>query len=97
MLNAKVFYKVQKWKLNTNLRASYRSKYGLFDTNGNEYLDKYDDFVAGYTLLNWAVNKTIFNNYEVGFGIDNIFDFTDAENITNISGRLFYGRINIKF
>ena len=104
MANAKVFYTVQKWKLNTNVRAAYRSKYGLIDTNGNEYLDEYDEFVDGYVLFNWAINKTFFNNYELGFGIDNIFDFTDSEkmdnitgNITNISGRLFYGRINIKF
>ena len=97
MANAKVFYTIEPWKLNTNIRATYRSKYGLFDTNGNEYLDEYDDFVDGYVLFNWAVNKTIYNNYELGFGIDNIFDFTDSENISNISGRLFYGRINIKF
>ena len=97
MVNAKIFYTLKKWDLNTNLRATYRSKYGLFDTNANGYLDNYDEFVEGYTLLNWAINKTIYKNYELGFGIDNIFDFTDSEKISSISGRLIYGRINIKF
>ena len=97
MTNAKVFYTIEKWNLNTNMRATYRSKYGLFDTNANGYLDDYDDFVAGYAILDWAVNKTIFKNYNLGIGIDNILDFTDTQNITNTSGRLFYGKINIKF
>lgn len=97
MANAKVFYTIEKWDVNTNIRAIYRSKYGLFDTNANGYLDDYDEFVDGYAILDWAVNKTIFKNYEVGLGVDNILDFTDTQNITSISGRLFYGRINIKF
>jgi len=96
MANAKVFYTIEPWDLNTNLRATYRSKYGLFDTNSNGYLDEFDEFVDGYAILDWAVNKTIYKNYELGLGIDNIFDFTDPQNISNISGRLFYGRIHIK-
>jgi len=97
MANIKTFYTVEKWKLNTNIRGSYRSKYGLFDTNTNSYLDSFDVFVKGYTIWDWAVNKTLYKNYELGLGVDNIFDFTDAQNISNISGRLFYGRININF
>jgi len=97
LANAKVFYTIEKWDLNTNIRATYRSKYGLFDTNANGYLDNYDEFVDGYAILDWAVNKTIFKNYNLGIGVDNILDFTDTQNISNIPGRLFYGRLNIKF
>jgi len=97
MANAKVFYTIKKWNLNTNLRATYRSKYGLFDTNANGFLDAYDDFVEGYTILDWAVNKTIFKNYNLGFGIDNILDFTDSQNISSIAGRLIYAKLNIHF
>lgn len=97
MANAKVFYTIEKWDLDTNIRATYRSKYGMFDTNANGYLDDYDDFVEGYAILDWAVNKTIFKNYNLGIGVDNILDFKDTQNISSISGRLFYGRINIKF
>ncbi len=104
MANLKLFYNVQKWGLNTNIRVNYRSKYGLFDTNSNSYLDKYDEFVNSYTLWNWAVNKTFKKNYEVGFGIDNIFDFTDPPTsisdvlfIGNIPGRIIYAKINVQF
>ena len=96
MGNLKVFYSIPKWKLNTNVRVTYRSKYGLFDTNGNNYLDTYDDFVNGYTVTDFAINKTLYNNYQLGFGIDNIFNFTDTQNITNIPGRIIYGTLNIQ-
>lgn len=97
MGNFKIFYNIPKWNLDTNLRTTYRSKYGLFDTNGNSYLDKYDVFVAGYTIWDFALNKTIYKNYKVGFGIDNIFSFNDPQNISNIAGQIIYGTFNIQF
>lgn len=104
MANLKIYYEYDKLNLNTNLRGTYRSKYGLFDTNSNTYLDKYDEFVEGYSLWNWAINKTFYENYELGFGIDNIFDFTDIPEdandnvfIANIPGRIIYAKMNINF
>ena len=97
MANVKLFYEFPEWDLDANIRGTYRSKYGLFDTNGNAYLDKYDDFVDGYTIWDVAVNKTIYENYQLGFGIDNLLGFTDTQNISNISGRIIYGTLNIQF
>ncbi len=106
MANLKVFYTFDKLNLNTNIRGTYRSKYALYDTNGtvNGYIDKYDDFVDAYTMWNWAINKTFCKNYEIGFGIDNIFDFTDTPEgnsdtvyIGNIPGRIIYTKLNIQF
>ncbi|GAB1856516.1 TonB-dependent receptor [Flavobacteriaceae bacterium MHTCC 0001] len=97
MANLKLFYTIPKWDVDTNLRTTYRSKYGLFDSNDNNYLDAYDDFVDGYTIIDLAVNKSFFENYQVGFGVDNLFDFTDPQNISNIPGRLIYGKLNIQF
>lgn len=106
MANIKVFYDFDDIDLNTNIRGTYRSKYGLYDTNGtiNGYLDDYDDFVSAYSTWDWAINKTFYKNYQIGFGIDNIFDFTDlpesdadAIYIGNIPGRIIYGKLNIQF
>ncbi len=97
MANLKVFYTIPKWDVNTNLRSTYRSRYGLLDSNGNTYLDSYDDFVNGYAIIDFAINKTFYKNYEFGFGIDNLFGFTDAQNISNIAGRIIYGKLNIQF
>ncbi len=97
MANLKVFYEFTKWDLDANIRGTYRSKYGLFDTNGNSYLDTYDDYVDGYSIWDVAINKTIYKNYQFGFGIDNLFAFTDTQNISNIPGRIIYGKLNIQF
>ncbi len=97
MANLKVFYNIPKWNLDTNIRGTYRSEYGLLDSNGNDYLDTYDDLVDGYAIIDFAVNKTFYKNYQLGFGIDNIFDFTDTQNISNIAGRIIYGKLNIQF
>ena len=97
MANIKLFYEIPKWKLDTNLRTTYRSSYGLVDSNANEYLDSYDDFVDGYAIVDFAINKTFKKNYRIGFGVDNLLDFTDAQNISNLAGRIIYGKLNIHF
>ncbi|WP_299439737.1 TonB-dependent receptor [uncultured Aquimarina sp.] len=99
MANVKLFYEIPDWNINTNIRATYRSSYGLSDTNGtiNGYIDTYDEFVGEYTIWDFAINKTFYNNYILGMGIDNLFDFTDPGNISNIAGRILYGKLNIKF
>lgn len=97
MGNFKVFYTIPKWSLDVNMRATYRSKYGLFDTNGNTYLDTYDTFVDGYAIMDIAFNKRLFKHYEIGLGADNVLGFTDSQNINNIAGRLLYGKLNIQF
>jgi outer membrane receptor for ferrienterochelin and colicins len=96
MANLKLFYAIPKWHMDTNIRGTYRSKYGLLDSNGNSYLDVYDDFVDGYTIIDFAINKTFHNNYQLGIGIDNLFDFTDTQNISNIAGRIIYAKLNIQ-
>lgn len=97
MANLKLFYHQKKWGLDANYRITYRSKYGNVDTNSNGYLDKYDKFVKGYFISDLAINKTLFKNYKIGLGIDNIFDFTNPQNISNIAGRILYGTIKINF
>ncbi|PIA78823.1 TonB-dependent receptor [Gaetbulibacter sp. 4G1] len=97
MANLKLFYTIPKWDMDTNIRGTYRSKYGLLDSNGNNYLDTYDDFVDGYTIIDFAINKTFYKNYLLSFGVDNLFNFTDSQNISNIAGRIIYGKLNIQF
>lgn len=97
MFNFKIYYSIPSWKLDTNFRFTYRSKYGLYDSNSNNFLDTYDDFVAAYSICNWAVNKKIGKKLRIGFGIDNLFDFTNPQHINNISGRIIYTTLNYQF
>jgi outer membrane receptor for ferrienterochelin and colicins len=94
--NFKVFYTIPEWDFDTNFRATYRSKFGIGDTNNNSYLDVYDDFVNGQTILDIAINKTFFDNYRLGIGIDNFLDLTDQQT-PNLPGRLLYASLNINF
>ncbi|MGC6284390.1 MAG: TonB-dependent receptor plug domain-containing protein [Polaribacter sp.] len=97
MGNFKIFYSLPKSKIDLNLRATFRSKFGLFDTNSNGYLDTFDEFANGYAIIDIAANKTIFKNYELGIGADNLFDYTDPQNLNNIPGRLIYGKLSVQF
>ncbi|MFD0963955.1 TonB-dependent receptor plug domain-containing protein [Pseudofulvibacter geojedonensis] len=104
MANIKVFYKNSAYNFDANIRGTYRSEYGLFDTNQNQYLDKFDEFVEGYSIWDLAINKTFYKKYQLGFGVDNVFEFTDPRqsdtdviSINNIPGRIFYGKLNVNF
>ena len=91
--NIKLNYHLNdKTELNTIL--TYRSKYALSDSNGNDILDTYDEFVAGYSLCDVGFSHQISLLKSFQIGVKNIFGFTNPEYISNISGRLYY--INIK-
>ncbi len=96
--NLKLFYEVPKWDFNANLRINYRSKYGLFDGNGNDIIDTYDTtFVDGFALANLALNKTFASNYVVQVGANNLFNYRDEENIPGLAGIQLYTKISIQF
>jgi len=76
-----------------NLRFKYRSKYGLYDSNSNNYLDKYDKFVNGHLTGNVNINKITNSKLTLSVGIENIFNYLDSENISNLSGRIYFCRV----
>ena len=54
--NFKIYFEAKN-NLSINLRSKYRTKYGLFDSNGNDFLDIYDEFVKGYLISDFALLK----------------------------------------
>lgn len=95
--NLKFLYRISKIKADINLRLFYRSKYGMFDTNGNQILDKYDTFVADYFITNLSTSKHITDKTLVQVGANNIFDYKDPSQIPNLSGRQLFARIQFNF
>ena len=91
----KIIYKNLTHNFDINLRTIYRSKYAIFDSNDNNYLDKYDEFINGYFISNLSLNKYIKNNFIISAGAENIFNYMDPTNIPNISGRLIYFKLKI--
>jgi len=79
------------------MRAIYRSKYGMYDTNSNGYIDDKDTFVSGYTIIYVAVNKEIDKHIIVSAGADNLFNYTNKKYISNMPGRIVYGKLIINF
>jgi outer membrane receptor for ferrienterochelin and colicins len=96
MGNIKLNYHLNE-KTDLNTMLTYRSKYALSDSNGNDILDTYDKFIDGYSLCDVAITYYINSLRSFQIGVKNIFGFTNPEYISNISGRLYYINIKIDF
>jgi outer membrane receptor for ferrienterochelin and colicins len=95
--NLKFAYTIPKFKTDINLRIFYRSKYGMYDTNGNLILDKFDTFVDDYFLTNLSASKFITDKLVFQIGANNLFDYKDPSQIPNLSGRQLFARIQYNF
>lgn len=95
--NIKINYTFPTIKTTVNVRVLYRSKYGIFDTNNNNILDKYDDFVKGYFLTNITASKDFKFQITAQIGVNNLLDYKDESNIPNVPGRQFFARLQYQF
>ena len=96
--NFKIFYELAAWNFGANLRINYRSKYGLFDGNGNGIIDRFDTtFVNGFALANLTLNKNFSDKYTLQLGANNLFNYRDEENIPALAGLQLFTKINIQF
>ncbi|MGG7035683.1 MAG: TonB-dependent receptor plug domain-containing protein [Flavobacterium sp.] len=96
-VNFKTSYDIPSLKMNINARIFYRSKYGIADSNNNSVLDKYDNFVSGYFLANVAALKEFKSGIVLQAGVNNLLDYTDPNNISNLAGRQVFTRIQYNF
>ena len=94
--NAKLFFDLPWWNIDGSFRTTYRSSFGLFDTNGNSYLDRYDDLVAPFAIFDFSLNKPLGKKFRIGAGVDNIFNYTDPGQMSNLPGRLIYASLTFK-
>lgn len=95
--NLKFAYTIPSIKTDINLRVFYRSRYGLFDTNGNGILDTYDKFISDYCTANLSLTKYIVDKLMLQAGANNLFDYTDPTQIPNLAGRQLFARIQYNF
>ena len=86
---AKINYENRKG-FYANIRAIYRSKWAVANTNGNEVYDDGDQFGSGYITLNYSMGKPLKKGFAVQAGIDNINNYMDGLNLPNLAGRTFY-------
>ncbi|KUJ63955.1 TonB-dependent receptor [Flavobacteriaceae bacterium CRH] len=95
--NLKLSYTFPAIKTDINLRIFYRSKYGLFDTNGNTILDKYDKLISDYCTANLSISKYITDKLMLQAGANNLLDYTDPSQIPNLAGRQLFARVQYNF
>ena len=95
--NLKINYQIPAIKTAVNMRFFYRSKYGIFDSNNNNILDKYDDFVKGYFLTNLTLTRDFNNAFSIQLGVINLIDYKDETNIPNLPGRQLFTKIEYQF
>jgi outer membrane receptor for ferrienterochelin and colicins len=97
LANFKVYYNWLAKKAYANLRINYRSKYALFDTNGNGLIDIYDDsFVEGFSTTNLTLGKTFFEDYELQLVGENLLN-NEQTGLLNMPGIRFTARIQYNF
>ena len=83
-----------KSKVSLNLNGVIKSDYFFRDINRNGLQDS-DEFVPAHSLVNGIVSKQ-YKKFNVGFGVNNIFNFTNAEYLKFQNGRTAFGRITYK-
>jgi outer membrane receptor for ferrienterochelin and colicins len=95
--NFKFLYTIPEIKTAINLRVIYRSKYGMFDSNGNNILDKYDKFVNDYFITNLSISNHISAQLMLQAGANNLLDYKDPGQIPNLAGRQLFARVQYNF
>ena len=90
MLNAKLQYESTTNNWFANVRANYRSKWAVFDKDGNGIYNAQDEFANGFVMLNLSAGKDFKSGYRLQGGIDNVTAYTDLRNLPYMPGRTFY-------
>lgn len=94
MGNIAIAYNNDRAGIFGSLRAIYRGRYGISDTDGNGLVNKDSEYVKGYTLFNGSISKMVMNDrLRLQFTVDNILDYKNVDFISSLPGRLFYGGI----
>jgi outer membrane receptor for ferrienterochelin and colicins len=84
LAQAKITYSINEYQI--YVRGIYRSKWGVTDLDGNGFANMDAEFAKANLLLNIAAQKSFDNKYKIQFGIQNITNYTDPLNMTNIPG-----------
>lgn len=90
MANLRVTYDAPEHKITGSVFASYRSKWGVTDIDGNGFANMDKEFANGYVQLNLTTGYKLNQHWKVQGGINNFFNYTDAINLPVSPGRNFF-------
>ncbi len=92
--NAKILYETATG-FDAYFRAVYRGAFGFMDKNGNNIIDNDAEMTPGYWMLNLAASKTIGSKIRVQIGAENLLDYTNPIQLSNIPGRTYFINLNL--
>ena len=97
MGNFKISFEAPNARWFVNMRALYRSKWVVFDKDGNGIYNRQDEFADGFVQLNLSAGYQLKNGLRFQAGTDNALNYTDAANLSNAPGRTFFAALNWNF
>jgi len=76
------------------IRALYRSRWIVANSNGNGVHDDQDEVASGFLQVNLSGGIPIRNNLKLQAGIENLFNYQDVIYLPNFPGRNLYLTLN---
>lgn len=95
MGNIKLLY--QHKSFFANARVIYRGNWAVADIDGNGIYNSNDEFAGNYFQINISAGKELKKGWKIQSGIDNLTNYTDANNLPNLPGRTFYISLQYNF
>lgn len=86
MANLKFFYTADGEKWFATARFLYRSGWGTTDVDGNGVINRDDEFAPGFLQVNVSGGYRIKPGLRLMAGIDNLFNYTDPDNLPGLPG-----------
>jgi outer membrane receptor for ferrienterochelin and colicins len=97
MINLKLFYESPSRQWFATARAIYRSRFGTTDIDGNGVINRDDEFADGFMQLNVSGGRNFARGIRIMAGVDNVFNYTDPENMPGMPGYNWYLTLSLDF
>ncbi len=86
MANVKFEYTFPESDWSANVRAIYRSRWGVVDLDGNGFANMEEEFAPGFVNVNMSVQKTFKKMYTLQLAVNNLLNHMDEVNAPNMAG-----------
>ena len=94
-------YSNERLGLIGDVRARWRSRYGLSDYDGNQIANRPDEFVAAYAIVDATLTQSMpspaFAEIELQAGINNVLNHISPASMPSLSGRTFFADLSVSF
>lgn len=90
-------YTVFPLDLTASVRGTLRGRTGYEDRNGNGIIDADREYVEARTLWDATLSQTVWSDYTLRAGGDNLLDYTNPSRVPSLSGRRWFVEVQARF